>query len=287
MPTYNRADFLKEALDSVLAQTLRNIEVIVVDNNSTDGTEQLIASYDDTRIVYVRNDDNIGAVGNYNAALRLAKGEYVYLFSDDDIMCLASNLEEKAAVLDNFPNVGVVHSGITTINEFGSVTAGNWAENLQNWSKLTSDALLSGCTVFEEMYFRWNFVNMPTVLLRRELLIRFKLEFNNQLKYLIDWNLWLQLALVCDFYYIDKAFIKYRLHSSNESRHLSKKTYFDELLIAKLGLFVLFPDKCNAIAADLQNVVRLTYTQVGIAQDVERGGALFDVLRKIKRRIFK
>lgn len=83
--TYNRADgYLREALASALAQTYEPLEIVVVDNASTDRTGDVVASMADDRVRYVRNDTNIGANGNFNACLENARGAYFLLLHDDD-----------------------------------------------------------------------------------------------------------------------------------------------------------------------------------------------------------
>ena len=85
IPTYNRAHYLPEAIESVLAQTFQDFELLILDNASTDNTPELVKSFKDERIRYVRNQTNIGMFGNCNKALELARGEYVIIFHDDDI----------------------------------------------------------------------------------------------------------------------------------------------------------------------------------------------------------
>lgn len=85
IPTYNRASgYLREALGSALAQTYEPLEIVVVDNASTDDTGAYVASVADERVRYVRNESNVGVNDNFNACVRLARGEYVLLLHDDD-----------------------------------------------------------------------------------------------------------------------------------------------------------------------------------------------------------
>ena len=88
LPVFNGEDFLENALDSILSQTYRNIEVIVCDNASTDRTESIIASYaqNDERIKYSRHDENLGAALNYNSTFELSKGKYFKWAAHDDVM---------------------------------------------------------------------------------------------------------------------------------------------------------------------------------------------------------
>lgn len=86
IPTFNRCEMLKITLDSVINQTYQNLEIIISDNHSDDGTEELCKEYQkkDSRIKYFRNDENIGMTGNGNAAVKHISGEYWLGISDDD-----------------------------------------------------------------------------------------------------------------------------------------------------------------------------------------------------------
>ena len=87
IPTYNCAEkFLSNALSSALAQNYNNLEVIVSDNCSTDNTSQLVNGYNDERLKYVKQKNNIGANGNFNFCLNEAKGEYILFLCDDDLI---------------------------------------------------------------------------------------------------------------------------------------------------------------------------------------------------------
>ena len=84
IPTYNRADrFLRSAIECALNQTWDDLEIIVSDNCSTDNTTEVVQSYADARLNYVRQSKNIGANGNFNYCIENAKGTYFLLFHDD------------------------------------------------------------------------------------------------------------------------------------------------------------------------------------------------------------
>lgn len=240
VPTYNRSAFLKLTLESVFQQTFTDFEIVVVDNCSTDNTTQVVAAFDDSRIVYVRNEVNIGAVNNYNKALRLARGKYIYLFSDDDVMLDVNNLQLKIDILDSHPNVGVVHSDYDVINVAGERIGGNAIATTPMWKKIAAAPLLKGAAAYPILYEGTNFVSMTSALLRASVLQDNHLEFNNQLRYFIDWCLWLHLSLFCDFYYIDSISTAHRRHTTNESSLVRAEHYYNEELLAKIGLITLF-----------------------------------------------
>ncbi|MEP9381740.1 glycosyltransferase [Nocardioides cheoyonin] len=124
LPTYNGERFLAQALDDLLAQTFTDLEVIVSDNASTDRTGEIAQSYAarDPRVRYVRQPVNLGAAGNHNAVLALARGRYFAYASDDDRY--APTLYERCLdVLEADPGLALVHSADGFIDEEGRVIA--------------------------------------------------------------------------------------------------------------------------------------------------------------------
>ena len=109
IPTYNRADMLGDALDSVLKQTYTNWEVIVVDDGSTDDTQSVMTRYTDPRIHYVYQA-NKGLPGARNTGIRHAQGEYLALLDSDDVF-LPHRLERQLALAEADPAIGVVAGG--------------------------------------------------------------------------------------------------------------------------------------------------------------------------------
>ena len=87
IPTYNRAKaYLKDAIKSAVDQTYPNIEILISDNGSTDNTQLLVKSFDDPRIRYIKQENNIGANNNFNYCVMNAKGDYFLLLHDDDLI---------------------------------------------------------------------------------------------------------------------------------------------------------------------------------------------------------
>jgi glycosyltransferase involved in cell wall biosynthesis len=104
IPTYNRSRLLKEAIESALAQDYPNLCVAVLDNASSDDTQAVVRSIADPRLLYVRNETNIGCMPNWNRAIELNTSPYFCLFSDDDVM-LPGFIRESSIILDENPNV--------------------------------------------------------------------------------------------------------------------------------------------------------------------------------------
>ncbi|MEZ5341266.1 MAG: glycosyltransferase family A protein [Acidimicrobiales bacterium] len=128
IPVYNGADYIAETLDSIVAQTHRNLEVIVCDNCSTDRTPDIVREYaaKDARITLLVNQANLGAAGNFNRALHEATAEYFTWLSADDAW-QPTYVERAVEVLEARPEVVAVYSHATRINERSEVI-GNYRE---------------------------------------------------------------------------------------------------------------------------------------------------------------
>jgi glycosyltransferase involved in cell wall biosynthesis len=109
IPTYNRSSLLREAMESVLSQSVSDIELFISDNASSDNTAEVVGSFNDPRVNYIRNDKNIGHYANMSRGLQLGTAPFVAILPDDDIM-LPKSLERKLQPLEKNSRVGIAHS---------------------------------------------------------------------------------------------------------------------------------------------------------------------------------
>jgi glycosyltransferase involved in cell wall biosynthesis len=120
IPTYNRSGWLKESIESVLAQTFQDFRILVSDNGSTDDTPEVVQRFGDSRIDYRRLERGIGMTGNFNRIFRLAESDYLVLLPDDDLL-RPNHLETTMRVITRHPSLGVVHTGFDAIDGTGRV----------------------------------------------------------------------------------------------------------------------------------------------------------------------
>ena len=120
LPVYNGENFIKEALDSLLAQTFEDFELIISDNASTDETQEICRAYAarDRRVLYYRNKKNLGANSNWNRVFHLSTGKYFKWAAHDDT-CAPEYLERCVEVLDGDPSVVICHPKTGIIDEHG------------------------------------------------------------------------------------------------------------------------------------------------------------------------
>jgi glycosyltransferase involved in cell wall biosynthesis len=120
VPTYDRAGYLRETIESILGQSFADFVLVVSDNASTDETADTVASFRDPRIVYSPLDENIGLVANHNRCLDLATTEYVAVLPDDDVL-RPDMLESAVRALDEHPRAGLVHSAFDVVGARGEL----------------------------------------------------------------------------------------------------------------------------------------------------------------------
>ena len=110
MPVYNVEAYIGEAVESILAQTFADFELIILDDCSTDKTSDIVTTFSDSRIRYIKQPRNLGLSENLNTGIRMARGKYIARMDGDDI-AVNTWLEKGKCVLDNNPDIGICSSG--------------------------------------------------------------------------------------------------------------------------------------------------------------------------------
>lgn len=220
LPVYNGAKFLAQAIRSTLDQSFSDFELLVVDDASRDGSDEIVSSFSDKRLTLHRNAERLGLVGNWNKCLGLAGGEYVYIFHQDDVM-LPGNVQAKVQLLDANPSVGFVFSRTELIDDQGrSIKA-------TSESPAITDGVHRGRQFFDSYFLQPNVICCPSVMVRKSCYENLG-GFDSRLAYACDYEMWMRLCLFHDVAYIDDALLQYREHDGNESR-----SFHDHLSILK------------------------------------------------------
>jgi glycosyltransferase involved in cell wall biosynthesis len=151
MCVYNGEKHLREAIDSVLAQTLDSVELLIIDDASTDGTAGILRSFSDSKIRTTRNKENLGAYKSANMGLKLARGKYVARLDADDI-AMPTRIERQAQHFDAHPEVGLVVSRVNVINERGQIVC--FSEGNLRSEEFYYDLLFHNCIFHSSAMFR-------------------------------------------------------------------------------------------------------------------------------------
>jgi glycosyltransferase involved in cell wall biosynthesis len=203
VPCYKLAEFLPACLDSILAQSHANLEVLVMDDCSPDHTREVVMTYGDDRVRHVRNDTNLGHLRNYNSGIGLSRGEYVWLISADDYLRSPILLQKYVHLLDTQPRVGYVFCPGYGVRD-GVET--RLLGQPQAWGN--RDRVFSGHALLKRL-LRGNFVLTPSGMVRRECYEKVSL-FPLDMPWCGDWYLWCMFALYYDVGYCAEPMVCYR-----------------------------------------------------------------------------
>jgi glycosyltransferase involved in cell wall biosynthesis len=218
VPTYNRAGLLEGCLRSILSQTFRDFELLVLDNCSTDETGDVVLRLRDDRLRYRRNDRNIGPFPNMNLAIEMARGEYLCIAHDDDVY-LPRFLEREVALLDAHPDAGMVHCAVYETDASGA------RRRVVRAYRRTR--VLEGRRVFVR-FLQGHNVCCSSVMVRRSL---FAGVGGFDPRYLCaDFHLWLRLALHGDVGYISDPLVEMRVHRDTVTSWLDPSRWHREFV---------------------------------------------------------
>jgi len=214
IPAYNAAEFLAEALDSVLAQTYQPLEVIVVDDGSEDETPQVVAPYAG-KVTYIHKPHGGGCGGTRNVGIRAASGEWIAFLDADDVWIPA--MLEKLVEASSETGADLVFCDyLKLIN--GSVVG---PSNLERRGfKTRMDTLAPKgvlLNAFELLVEVGCYIGASSVLVRRDALLQIGL-FDESIYHTDDLDLWLRLSLRYLFAAVDDALVLCRVHARNMSR---------------------------------------------------------------------
>lgn len=205
IPVRNGADFLGQALESVLQQSFGDYEIIVVDNASTDGTvflvEELIAKNPGKALHLLKNQCNIGLVANFNACLKQARGKYIKFLCADDLL-LPLCLEKMAHMLDAGASVSLVAGGRLIMDEAGNRIG------FRRYAR--SEKTVPGKRAINRFLFGANHIGEPTaVMFRREAALR---GFRKDFSHLMDMEMWFHLLEQGDLAILPEPLCAIRRH---------------------------------------------------------------------------
>lgn len=206
MPIYKTPEtYLREAIESILNQSYRDFELLILDDCPEDNREQIVKSYVDKRIKYFQNEKNLGITPSRNKLIALAKGEYLAIFDHDDIS-LPDRLAKQAAVLDNNPDIGVVGCQVEVFQ--------NRTQTLR-YPVDNQDikvSLMATCALIH-----------PGAMVRKKVLMDNHIIYEQDFSPAEDYRLWCRLIPLTKFYNIPEVLLRYRDHGTNTSKIQKEK----------------------------------------------------------------
>jgi glycosyltransferase involved in cell wall biosynthesis len=211
MPSYNSALFLDKSIKSILNQTFKNFEFIIINDGSTDNSEEIILNYvrgNDT-IIYHRNDSNIGLAASLNKGIKMAKGKYIARMDADDIS-LPDRIESQVDFMEKNPHIGILG---TAIRNYGT----------SNYKYIfPSESEMLKCNLLFNVCFAH-----PSVIIRKEVMIFNNIYYNEELRqYSEEYDLWSRLIDFTQYSNLDKVKLLY--HVPLVAQSITKKDESDK-----------------------------------------------------------
>lgn len=213
MPSYNHARYVGMAIDSVLGQTLQDIELIVIDDASTDGTQHILRGIKDKRVRCVLRDRNVGASQGSNEGIAMARSPFIAMISSDDLF-FPSKLQRQLNVLKADAGIAAVFCRPAIIDDTGREYAFG-SHRLQH-------EFLAGTwqrpELLRQLFLHGNFLCHPSILIRREIYDQVGL-YDVRLSSLGDFDMWMRIGVACTgaFVVLDEPLMAFRSHAGNAS----------------------------------------------------------------------
>lgn len=201
LPVYNSSDFIFDSLSSILNQSLKDFELIIINDGSTDNSENIILNFNDYRIKYLKNEKNIGLVNTLNIGIEFASGKYIARMDSDDI-AHPLRLQSQVKFLEENEKIGIVGSFVQIITSKGTNSYRGFELPIDNRNIKTY------------LFFHNPFVH-PSVLIRADILKNF--TYSNDFTLAEDYFLWVKILEIYNGFNISSKLLNYRIHSNNVS----------------------------------------------------------------------
>ena len=237
MSVYNGGDYLTDAIDSILQQTYKNFEFIIINDASTDYSLQTIQSYDDDRINIINNDKNIFLAASLNKGIRVAKGKYIVRMDADDIS-MPERLEKQVNYMEKNPNIGI--SG--TCSEI--IGYGSGFSNYSQENNKIKYNLLYECHLLH-----------PTIIMRSDLIKEHQLYYDESYRKNQDYELFVRAISLTDYGNLPDYLIKYRQTEENVKREAYNQN--ENILNIQKQLFIKLGLKINENEISLYKSINL------------------------------
>ena len=201
MSVYNCEDFIKESIDSILGQTFRDFEFIIIDDCSTDNSVSIIESYNDKRIKLVRNEYNMRLPASLNTGIKLARGKYIARMDADDVS-ISTRFSKQVSYLEKHAELAVLGGSFQAIDKDGN--------NLYIYHAKQGKNLL-------KYYLMPSPIAHPTVMMRRDIIVKNEFYYDEQYSSAQDYDLWLRIIKKFKIDNLPDVLLRYRIQANSIS----------------------------------------------------------------------
>ena len=261
MSVFNGERYLNASVDSILGQTFRDFEFIIINDGSPDNTAEILGSYSDPRIIIVNNEVHVGLTKSLNKGLKLAKGKYIARMDADDIS-LPRRFEKQVAFMDATPEVGVCGTWL----EAFCVDKRYICSYPEHHDDISAGMLFGGT------------IGHPTVMIRKESILTLNEFYNEELACTQDAEYWARLGgLGVKLANICEVLLKYRIHESSVSKVYNQ---LQKSLAAKVIMLQL-----KGLGLDpTENEISTHYIPSSDKEGIEKSAIWFDMIIEANRK---
>lgn len=226
LPVFNADSAeLRKSVESILNQTYSDFELIIINDGSTNNCEEVILSFDDNRIKYVKNDTNLKLITTLNKGLKLASGEYIARIDSDDY-CDKTRFKKQIEYMNRHPETGLLGTGMLVIPDNIKTSPPTDSNDIK--------LLLRYCT---------NVIAHPSVMIRKSVLVNNNLEYNIHCIHAEDYKLWCDMSQFCEIENLPDILLFYKNNPDGISRKNAKWQ-------KKISTIIKLDNMINDFAAD-------------------------------------
>ncbi|GAB7225729.1 hypothetical protein VoSk93_49500 [Vibrio owensii] len=208
LPVFNAEKTIKEAISSILSQTYLNFELIIINDGSQDSSDRIINSFDDSRIKYIINDENLGLIKTLNKAFSLCSGKYIARMDSDDIS-EDERISKQVQFLENNLDYVAVGTKIKYFSDFSFKKKDFISPEKHN-------------DILNRMFLASPLAH-PSAMLRKDILDTYNIKYRTNAKHVEDYMLWVELSEYGKLYNIQESLLNYRISPSQISSVYSKE----------------------------------------------------------------
>jgi glycosyltransferase involved in cell wall biosynthesis len=267
---YNHEKFLEECLQSVVNQTYTNVEIIVVDDFSTDTSREKILAFKKKKpsVQIILNDKNLGNCRSFNQAFHISKGKYIIDFSTDDVM-LPEKIEAQVKLFESSEKIGVVFSDADFIDKNSNFLSNN-----------KKGLLLPEGNVYENL-LKGKVFNMPASMMMRRTILEQLGGYDEALSY-EDFDFWVRSSRICEYGYVPKLLSFQRISKgSHSTKSIQKHSPLIQSSV-KICHKAFLLNETESENEALSYRLRKDVLRCALTENFESGRFALDILRQIK-----
>jgi glycosyltransferase involved in cell wall biosynthesis len=259
VPCYKLGHFLPECVNSILSQSFRDTEVLIMDDCSPDNTGEVTRSFNDSRVRYMRNDSNLGHLRNYNKGINLSRGTYIWIISADDRLRSNYVLERYVQIMVDYPKVGYVFCPGIELKD------GVETRLLGYYYYGSVDKIFKGQQFISTVLFKDGGILSPSVMVRKDCYEQISM-FPLDMPHKGDMYLWFLWAIEYDVAYLSEPMVNYRFHDCNMMTDLMSRkpmtVFTDDVNVLWRIKRKADQKELNVLAQQIEFVIAKTYAEM-------------------------